>query len=185
MIIINLDKFDNSWYKPGASAVIRFFWYLSNILIFKSSLFPFYALKRGLLRLFGARIGKKVLIKPNVNIKYPWRLTIGDYVWIGESVWIDNLDDVIIGSNSCLSQGAMLLCGNHNYKKESFDLMTAKIVLEEGVWIGAKAIVCPGVTCHSHSVLSVGSVATKNLEPNAIYQGNPAIKIHARIVSSN
>jgi putative colanic acid biosynthesis acetyltransferase WcaF len=77
----------------------------------------------------------------------------------------------------------MLLCGNHNYKKESFDLMTGKIIIEDGVWIGAKAIVCPGVTCHSHSVLSVGSVATKDLDANSIYQGNPAVKIKSR--SSN
>ena len=95
----------------------------------------------------------------------------------------DNLDDVTIGSHCCISQGALLLCGNHNYKKESFDLMTGKIILEDGVWIGAKAIVCPNVTCHSNSVLSVGSVATKNLEDDSIYQGNPAVKIRSR--SSN
>jgi len=179
---IDLSKFNNSFYHPGANALKRTLWYYVNLIFFNSSWLPISGFKVFLLRLFGARIGKNVNIKPSVNIKYPWRLVISDYVWIGENVWIDNLDDVSIGSNCCLSQGAMLLCGNHNYKKESFDLITGKIILENGVWIGAKAIVCPGVTCHSHSVLSVGSVATKDLEADSIYQGIPAIKIKSRFL---
>jgi putative colanic acid biosynthesis acetyltransferase WcaF len=176
----DLSKFNNSWYNPGANILKRCLWYVVNFLIFKSSWLPVSGVKIVLLRMFGASIGKNVNIKPSVNIKYPWRLFIGNYVWIGENVWIDNLDDITIGSNSCISQGAMLLCGNHNYKKESFDLITGKIILEEGVWIGAKAIVCPGVTCHSHSVLSVGSVATHDLEASFIYQGNPALRVKSR-----
>jgi putative colanic acid biosynthesis acetyltransferase WcaF len=74
----------------------------------------------------------------------------------------------------------LLLCGNHNYKSETFDLVTGKIVLEDGVWIGANATVCPGVVCKSHSVLAVGSVATKDMEENGVYQGVPAIKIRER-----
>ncbi|MCK5559754.1 MAG: colanic acid biosynthesis acetyltransferase WcaF, partial [Thermoplasmata archaeon] len=115
-----------------------------------------------------------------VNIKYPWLLGLGNYTWIGEGVWIDNLTHVEIGSNSCISQGALLLTGNHNYKKTSFDLITGEILLEDGVWIGAKSVVCPNVKCKSHSILSVGSVAINDLEPYGIYQGNPAIKIRDR-----
>ena len=155
------------------------FWYLLNSLFFKTS-FYWPSIRISLLRLFGARIGKGVVIKPNVNIKYPWLLVVGDYVWIGEGVWIDNLVEVNIGSNVCISQGAMLLTGNHNYKKSTFDLITGEIVLEDGVWIGAKSVVCPGVTCHSHAVLSVGSVATTDLQPYKIYQGNPARTIRDR-----
>ena len=87
----------------------------------KSYLCSFIRLKIYLLKIFGAKIGKGVIIKPGVNIKYPWNLYIGDHVWIGENVWIDNLDDVIINNHVCVSQGAMLLCGNHNYKKSSFN----------------------------------------------------------------
>lgn len=115
-----------------------------------------------------------------VNIKYPWYLTIGDNTWIGEQVWIDNLIEVTIGSNVCISQGAMLLTGNHDYSSVSFDLKVGSIVLEEGVWIGAKSVVCPGVTCASHAVLSVNSVATKNLLAYQIYQGNPAKLVRER-----
>jgi putative colanic acid biosynthesis acetyltransferase WcaF len=110
-------------------------------------------------------------------------LEIGDFSWIGEDVWIDNLTAVSIGSNVCISQGAMLLTGNHNYKKETFDLMINKIILEDGVWVGAKAVVCPGVTCKSHAVLVVGSVATSDLKAYSINQGNPAILVRERLIS--
>lgn len=175
----DLSQFENSWYSPGRSVPVRAFWYLTNGLFFKSS-FPFYGTKRFLLRLFGAKVGRGLIIKPHVSIKYPWKLQIGDHVWIGEEVWIDNLANVSLGSNSCLSQGALLICGNHNYKKSSFDLVVRDIVIEEGAWIGAKAIVCPGVKAGAHSLLTVGSVATTALDPYWIYQGNPAEKLRLR-----
>lgn len=178
----DLSKFNNDWYKPGASFPVRAIWYCVNRLFFISYC-PFSAFKINLLRMFGARVGQGIIIKPNVNIKYPWKLKIGNHCWIGEGVWIDNLDEVAIGDNCCLSQGAFLLCGNHNYKKTAFDLMIGKIILEEGVWLGAKSIVCGGVTCKLHAVLSVASVAVSDLEAYAVYQGNPAVKIKERIIS--
>ena len=178
----DLSKFNNDWYKTGASFPVRAVWYLLNRAFF-ISYFPFSSFKIFLLRMFGAQLGKSLVIKPHVNIKYPWRLKIGDHCWIGEGVWIDNLDDVVIGNNCCLSQGALLLCGNHNYKKPSFDLMTGKIIFEEGVWIGAKAVVCGGVTCKSHAVLSVASVAVADINAYSVYQGNPAVKIKERVIS--
>ena len=115
-----------------------------------------------------------------MRIKNPWRLTIGKNCWIGESVWIDNLEDVAIGNNVTLSQGAMLLTGNHDYKVSSFPYKLGKINLEDGVWIGAQSVVCPGVRCESHSILTVHSVATKNLDAWGIYAGNPATYIRKR-----
>jgi len=105
-------------------------------------------------------------------------------VWIGERVWIENLAKVTIGSHVCLSQGAMIMTGNHNYKKSTFDLMVAPVTLEDGVWIGAQATVCPGVTCRSHSVLSMKSLTNKDLSANGIYAGNPAVKIRERDIES-
>ncbi|MGZ3865533.1 MAG: WcaF family extracellular polysaccharide biosynthesis acetyltransferase [Bacteroidia bacterium] len=169
----DLSKFNNAWYKPGRNFIVRGIWYFVNIAWFKSG-FPISGIKVFLLRLFGAKVGSGVVIKPGVNIKYPWRLTIGNNVWIGENAWIDNLGNIIIESNVCISQGAMLLCGNHNYKKSTFDLMVGDIILKEGSWVGAKSVVCPGVTLGSHSVLSVSSVATHNLDDFTVYQGNPA-----------
>jgi putative colanic acid biosynthesis acetyltransferase WcaF len=139
-------------------------------------------LKVALLKLFGSKLGKGVVIKPNVIIKYPWNLTIGDHTWVGEHVWIDNLAEVNIGSNCCISQGAYLLTGNHDFTSPSFDLMVASINVSNEAWIGAKSTVCPGVNLQQASVLTVGSVATKELEPFGIYQGNPALKIKERVI---
>ena len=178
---VDLSKFDNSYYNPG-SWLKRFVWYFKNLILLKSSLPWPNSFKIFALRFFGAKVGKGVLIKPNVNIKYPWFLEIGDNVWIGEGVWIDNLGKVKIGNNVCISQGSMLLCGNHNFKKETFDLIVGDITLEDGVWVGAKSVVCPGVTMHSHSILSVGSVLTKDAEEYGIYQGVPAVLVKKRLV---
>jgi putative colanic acid biosynthesis acetyltransferase WcaF len=179
--IVDYQSFNNNWYKPGNKIKI-ITWYFVNILFFKNSLNPFSGLKVLILKLYGAKIGSNVLLKPSINIKYPWKLTLGDYSMIGENVWIDNLDEVIIGSNVCISQGAILLSGNHNYKKTSFDLILGKIILEDGVWICAKSIVCANVICKTHSILSVNSTATNNLEPYTIYSGTPAVKVRDRII---
>lgn len=182
----NLAAYNNDWFKKEISAgfLKQFLWYLVNSIFFINSINFSSGLKIFLLKLFGAKIGNGVVIKPGVNIKYPWKLSVGDYTWIGENVWIDNLSPVTIGSNVCLSQGAFLLTGNHNYKIPTFDLQIAPIILEDGVWIGAKTTVCPGVTCRSHSVLSVGSIATKDMEAYTIYQGNPAVEVRKRVINN-
>jgi len=177
----DLSHYNNAGYRPGG-LMKRLAWYGVEMLFFKT-LLPFPSgMKVALLRAFGARVGHGVVIKPDVHIKYPWFLTIGDYSWIGEGVWIDSLAQVTMGSNVVLSQGAYLLTGSHDYTQSTFDLITKPIVLEDGVWIGAKATVCPGVTCRSHSVLAVGSVATSELEAYGVYQGCPAIKKRERVI---
>lgn len=175
--------FDNRWYHPGAGTLKNIAWYFVNHLFVHNPLIPVSSLKLAVLRLFGAKIGQGVVLKPGVNIKYPWRLSIGDHAWIGENVWIDNLADVHIGAHVCISQGAMLLTGSHNYKKTAFDLQIGEIRLEDGAWVGAQSVVCPGVVCGTHSVLAVLSVATSALEPYTIYQGNPALPKRKRVIS--
>jgi putative colanic acid biosynthesis acetyltransferase WcaF len=179
---VDLGKFDNSWYYPG-SFLKRFFWHIFSNTFINSTLPVPMKIKIQILRLFGAKVGHNVTIKPSVNIKYPWFLIIEDNVWIGEKVWIDNFVDVLIEDNVCISQGALLLTGNHNYSKETFDLMPAKIVLEKGAWVGAKTVVCPGITLKSHAVLAVGSVATRDLKAYGIYQGNPAAFVRERKIT--
>ena len=176
----DLSKYNINWYSPG-SKLIRFLWFVVNVIFIQNKLNPFNFLKVILLRVFGAKIGRGVIVKPGVNIKYPWKLEIGNYVWIGEDVWIDNLDDVVNGNNVCISQGVMLLSGNHNYKKSTFDLIIGKIKLKDGVWIGAKSIVTQNVVCDNHSVLTVNSVASSNLDSYSVYSGNPAKKVRNRI----
>lgn len=182
MTSVDLSKYENQWYDIGAGKLKATIWFFVNALLINTKWNPSSAFRVCLLRLFGARIGKGVVIKPSVNIKYPWNLSVGDYSWIGENVWIDNLAQVTVGANVCISQGAMLLCGNHNYKKRSFDLIVRPIVIEDGAWVGAQCTVCPGVTMHAESVLTVGSVASKDLLPNSINRGNPAVKVAERVM---
>lgn len=178
----DLSRFDNSWYNPGPRWKVVL-WFLTNSIFLNTYLPIPVALKVRVLRLFGATIGRNVTIKPAVNIKYPWLLRVGNYVWIGEQVWIDNLSEVVIGDNVCLSQGAMLLTGNHDYRRPTFDLTTRPITLDNGVWIGAKSVVCSGVRCQSHAVLAVNSVATHSLDAYGVYQGNPAVWVRQREIA--
>lgn len=178
---VSLRTFDNTTFDKHAGLLKRTLWWYVNAVFFKSSFFPIMGFKKWLLIAFGAKVGNRLIIKPCVSIKFPWKLELGEDVWIGEQVWIDNLDQVIIGNNVCLSQGALLLTGNHDYTLSSFDFRNEPIILEDGVWIGAKSVVCPGVRCKTHSILTVGSVATANLEPYSINQGSPAQCIRKRI----
>lgn len=178
----DLSTFSIGTYQAGGPKWKVLVWFFVNYYVFDSS-FPWpYRLKHALLLLFGAKVGSGLVIKTKVRIKNPWRLIIGDNCWIGESVWIDNLSDVRIGSNVSISQGAMLLTGNHDYTLSSFPYRLGEIVLEDGVWIGAQAVVCPGVTCKSHAILTVSSVASQNLAAWSIYRGNPAVFVRARSV---
>jgi putative colanic acid biosynthesis acetyltransferase WcaF len=178
---VDLSKYSVGDYRTGPKWKV-ILWYLVNYFIFFSRV-PFPSrFKVALLRLFGAKAGEGIVIKPKVRIKNAWRLTIGDHCWIGEGVWIDNIENVEIGNNVCLSQNAMLSTGNHDYTKTNFSPRYGKIILEDGVWICANAIVCSGVVCKSHSVLTVNSVATRNLEEMNIYSGNPAVFIKKRII---
>ena len=177
---VHLANFDPSSFDKGAGFLKITLWYFVNALLVRASWNPFMGMKIALLRMFGARIGKGLVIKNNVVIKSPWNLTVGDDCWLGEYCRIDNLDKVCIGNNVCISQGALLLTGNHDYTVSSMPYRNAAITLEDGVWIGAKAVVCPGVTVHRNAILTVGSVATQEMKVDGIYQGNPAVKIRDR-----
>lgn len=179
---VSLSSFSPKGYDKGAGLFKQVLWYVVNALLVRSSLNPIIFVKVLLLRIFGARIGKGVVLKNEVRIKAPWNLTIGDNCWIGENVWIDNLDKVVIGDDVCISQGAMLLTGNHDYSCHNMPYRNAPIEIKDGAWVGAQTIVCPGVTIYKYAILTVGSVATKDMEESGIYQGVPAVKIRTRVV---
>jgi putative colanic acid biosynthesis acetyltransferase WcaF len=175
-------NFDTGGYQIGASIIKQLIWYFTDIIFFKSRIVPISAILVFILKVFGAKIGKDVRIKPGIHVKFPWKLEIGNNSWLADC-YLENLDWIRIGSNCCISQQAMLMTGNHDYSKAGFDLITKPIILEEGVWIGAASKVAPGLTLYSHSVLTMGSTATKNLDAYSIYQGIPAVKIKNRIIS--
>lgn len=179
---VKLASFSIGNYDKGASKFKQVLWFFVNAFFVRASWNPFMGFKILLLKIFGAKIGKGLIIKNNVIIKFPWYLTVGDNCWIGENVWIDNIDKVTICSNVCISQGAMLLTGNHDYTDPKMPYRNAPITIKDGAWIGAKAIVCPGISVGECAILTVGSIATKNLEPFGIYQGTPAQKIRQRVI---
>jgi len=180
---VHLSNFSNDWYDRGAPRWKELCWLFVSAAFFRHPLSLCNGAKIWWLQLFGAKIGKGVLIKQQVQIKFPWKLSIGDYSWIGERVWLDNLAQVDIGPNVCISQGAYIFTGNHDYKKTAFDLIIKPVAIENGAWVGAKAVVCPGVTVGSHAVLTAGSVATGDLEAYGIYQGNPAARVRERVMN--
>ena len=181
---VDLSRYTSGQFDRGAGRLKEALWLVVSLVLFRLCPFSFSALKRTTLRAFGARIGSNVTIKPQVKITFPWKLTIGDHVWLGEECWLLNLERITIGNNVSISQRAFLCTGNHNYKSPTFDLVVKPITLEDGAWIGAGAWVGPGVKVGNHAVLAAGSVATKDLEPFGIYQGNPATPIKKRIITA-
>jgi putative colanic acid biosynthesis acetyltransferase WcaF len=150
-------------YSPGRSRLVQVLWYVCSAVVFQSQFFPFSPLKTWLLRAFGAQVGTGVVVKPAVRIKFPWRLQVGDHAWIGESVWIDNLATVRIGSNVCISQGAYLCTGSHNHRLPGFDLITRPIEIADRVWICAMAVLLPGTVIASDCVIAAGAVVSGSI----------------------
>ena len=178
---VDLSTFDNSWYSPGRGTWVQGLWFFLGLPLLRCSCIPSSGLRRCLLRLFGARVGKGVVIKPGVRVKYPWLLEVGDHTWIGEDAWIDNLAPVQLGSNVCISQGVYLCTGNHDWTDPAFGLIVRPIVIHDGAWLGARAVVSPGVEGGESAIASAGSVVTRNLEASTIYAGNPAVALRTRV----
>ncbi|HET6389273.1 WcaF family extracellular polysaccharide biosynthesis acetyltransferase [Hyphomicrobium sp.] len=176
---MRLDAYNNRGFLRGRPAWVECLWLAMQALFIRPPI-PGSGHRRVILRLFGARIGTGVTIKPGLRVKFPWRLTVGDYCWLGEDLWIDNLADVAIGSHCCLSQDVYLCTGNHDWSAPGFDLRVAPITVCDHVWIAARAVVAPGVTVSEGSILALGSIATKTTSPWTIYAGNPAQPVKKR-----
>ena len=133
------------------------------------------ALRVALLRAFGARVGKDVTIRSQVNITFPWRLTVGDHVWFGEEVVVLSLAPVTIESHVCLSQRAFLCTGSHDFRSEMFELIVKPITVRERSWIAAQVFIAPGVEIGAGSMVAAGSVVVENVAAGTLVRGNPAV----------
>ena len=171
---MNLALYDNSDFDRGAPRWKEALWVAVRCLFFQNPVPWPSELRTALLRAFGAKIGNGVVIRVNVNISHPWRLAMGDHVWIGEDVGILSLAQVNIGSNVCISQRAYLCTGSHDFRREDFKLKTAPIMVGEGSWIAAMSFIAPGVEIGPGAVVSAGSVVLKNVPAGAFVRGNPA-----------
>lgn len=166
--------------KGGRSFAMRTVWLFVNALVFLNPVLPAYGFKRWVLRRFGATIGDGVLIKPSVNIKYPWLLEIGEHSWIGERAWLDCTAQLTIGRHVVISQGAFLCCGMHDWMDPGMGSVTAPIVVEDGAWIASYARVAGNVTVGQEAMVALGAVVFNDCEPRGIYRGNPAVRIGER-----
>jgi putative colanic acid biosynthesis acetyltransferase WcaF len=167
-------------FSRGRPAAVLAIWQLVKWIFFTTTLPWPSPIKVGWLRLFGAKIGRSVLLKPRINIHFPWRLEIGDYTCVGEEVMILNLVEVRIGPHACISQRAMLCTGNHDYRDPEMAYRNAPIVVEAGAWVGAMVFVAPGVTVGTDAVIAAGSVLLRDAEANGRYAGNPARRVGSR-----
>lgn len=181
---VDLSKYTPGGFDRGAGAFKEGLWILASQILFRLCPFKLSKLKCAVLRAFGAKVGRGVVIKPRVMITFPWKLMLGDHVWLGEECWLLNLAPISIESHVCISQRAFLCAGNHNYTSPSFDLITKPIKVGEGAWIGAGAFVGPGVRVGAHAVLTAGSIAKNPLEAFGIYRGNPAVLIKTREIAA-
>jgi putative colanic acid biosynthesis acetyltransferase WcaF len=177
--IADLSRFENSSYDPGPW-IIRAIWFLVGLPLTRNSLLPFSAFRRVILRIFGAKIGRGVVIKPGFRVKYPWFLKVGNHSWLGEDVWIDNLSMVTIGNHVCISQGAYLCTGNHDWSHPSFRLFVRPIEVHDGAWVSARASLAPGTVVGEGAVVGFGAVARGNVPPYEIHAGNPARFVRRR-----
>jgi putative colanic acid biosynthesis acetyltransferase WcaF len=175
--LMDLQHYSVAQFDRGASRFKEAVWFLVRGLLFLPA-FPLpSSLRCVALRLFGAKIGRGVVIRSRVNITFPWRLEVGDHVWVGEEVLILSLAPVRIGSNVCLSQRVFLCTGSHNFRSDAFSLITKPIVVEQHTWVAAQAFVAPGVTVGPRSVVSAGSVVLRDVPANTIVRGNPAVEV--------
>jgi len=177
---MQLDQYTTKNYTAGAPAWKQVLWYFLGSPLLQSYWLPFSNLKVWILRSFGASIGKGVRVKPGVRVKFPWRLTVGNFVWIGEDTWIDNLAEVTIESHVCISQSVYLCTGNHDWSHPHFQLRLGTIHVHTESWLGAQSVIGPGVTVGKGAILTLGGVAVRSLEPMMIYAGNPAQPIKSR-----
>jgi putative colanic acid biosynthesis acetyltransferase WcaF len=158
----------------GRSALYVQLWWIVQALFFNSSPQIMYGWRRWLLRLFGAKIGRGVAIRPNVRITYPWRLEIGDRCWIGDFVELYTLDRIVIGDDVVVSQFSKIITGSHDFASPTFDMLTKPVTIESQAWVAANCFVAPGVTIGRGAVVLACSLVLKDVPELMVAAGHPA-----------
>lgn len=176
----NLTKFKLPKNFRGRSSLLVQLWWITDFFCFKLSPQIMYGWRRFLLRLFGAKIGKGVIIRPSVIITYPWKVSIGDYCWLGDNVELYSLGEIVIGSNVVISQKSYLCTGSHNYKREEFPIYAKPITVEDECWVATDVFIAPGIKIGKGAVIGARSSVFKDIEPGTVNMGNPSKKISNR-----
>ena len=155
-------------------------WGITWTLLYRPSPRPFHAWRRMLLKLFGCKISGKPNLYPTSIIKMPWHLTMEDGSCLGDRCEVYNLGEVVLKKMSTVSQHAYLCGGTHDLSKKNTPLIVGEIVLGEEVFIGAKAIILPGIHIGDGAVIGAGAVVTKDMPEWMICAGNPCKPIKPR-----
>lgn len=177
----NLNTFKLPKNFRGRNAVIVQLWWIIQGIFFKNSPQFMYGFRRFLLRLFGAEIGKKVIIRPSVKTTYPWKVKIGNYSWIGDDVVLYSLGEIEIGNNVVISQKSYICTGSHNYMKSDFPIYAKRIKISDQCWLATDVFVGPGVTIGNGTVIGARSSVYKNIPSYKICTGNPVKILRDRI----
>jgi putative colanic acid biosynthesis acetyltransferase WcaF len=164
----------------GRSPFMVQLWWIVQLILFRLSPQFIYGWRRFLLRLFGASVGKNVLIRPTAQVTFPWKVKIGDNSWIGDEVVLYSLGEILIGSNTVISQRSYICTGLHDYNSLSFDIYTSPIHIGNQVWIATDVYIAPGVTIGDGTVVGARSSVYQDLPPGMICYGNPAVTIKSR-----
>lgn len=177
---INLRDYNQDWFKKGKSNIIIILWWFIQGTFFRYSLYPMNKWRCFILRLFGARIGKNVKIRPTAKFYYPWKVEIGDNCWIGEDNYFYSLEEIILGSNVALAHSVYLNTGSHDINDKKFGLIVKPIKIENYVWIANDVFINLGVTIGEGTVVGARSTVLKSLSSWKICVGTPAKEIKER-----
>jgi len=181
----NLSSFKLPNEFRGRSAITVQLWWLIQPTLFAMSPQFMYGWRRFLLRCFGAKIGKKVIVRPSVRITYPWKLSIGDFSWIGDHAELYTLGEIEIGSNVVISQKCYLCAASHDYQTPSFDIYAKKITIEDEAWLATDVFVAPGITIAKGAVIGARSTVLSNMPKGMVCVGYPAKPIKPRSQTKN
>ncbi len=172
--LVDLRQYDQSRYDRGRPGWFIILWWLVQAIAFPLSPHSFNGFRQSLLRLFGAKIGTGVIIRPTARFTYPWKVEIGDYSWIGDDVVFYSLEKIRIGCHCVISQECYLCTGSHDIQDPAFGLMTSEITIGNGVWIATDCFVAPGVQIGANAVIGARSSVFSNIPAQQVCWGTPA-----------
>ncbi|HEY9690713.1 MAG TPA: hormogonium polysaccharide biosynthesis acetyltransferase HpsU [Oculatellaceae cyanobacterium] len=180
--LVDLRRYDQSWFDRGRAGWLILLWWLVQAIAFPLTPHSFHGFRRAILRLFGARIGNGVLIRPTARFTYPWKIEIGDYSWIGDDVVLYSLDHILVGSHCVISQKSYLCTGSHDLQDPTFKLVTSAITIGNGAWIAADCFIAPGVKIGANAVIGARSSVFSDLPESQVCWGTPCRPHYPRVM---
>lgn len=176
-----LDQFQLPVGFRGRSAFVVQLWWLVQSTLFAMSPQFMFGWRVFLLKLFGAQIGCDALIRPSVRITYPWKVKLGDRVWIGDNAELYSLGEIEIGDDVVISQKSYICAATHDYKSPSFDITDKKVTIENQVWLATDVFIAPGVTIARGALIGARSSVFTDMPAGMICVGSPAKPLKSRI----